>query len=337
MLQSSPPTRFTRRSALAALTSTIGGALGAISPLRAVAQAWPARPVRLVIPFPAGGSTDIVGRLLADKLSQSLGQPFVIDNRAGAGGTMGSDLVAKAAADGYTVLMGTSSTHAIASSLYAKLPYDAARDFAPVTLLGTATILLVVHPSLPANSVRELITLAKAQPTSISYGSTGNGSVSHLTAEYFKSVAGIEMQHVPYKGDAPMTVDLVAGRIGVAFGTAVAFLPYVQSGKLRALAVTNAKPSPVAPSLPTVAASGLPGFEALQWFGLLAPAGTPKETVVRLSDEVANTLRQSDVRERLQSLGMEVVGDGPDAFAAFMRAENAKWAEVVKNAGVKVD
>jgi tripartite-type tricarboxylate transporter receptor subunit TctC len=195
----------------------------------------------------------------------------------------------------------------------------------------------VVHPEVPANSVRELIALAKAQPNKLSYGSTGNGSVSHLTAEYFKSMAGVEMQHVPYKGDSPMTVDLVAGRVGVAFGTAVAFLPYVQSGKLRALAVTNAKPSPVAPSLPTVASAGLAGFEALQWFGLLAPAGTPKEIVAKLNDEVGKVLRQADVRERLQGLGMDVVGNGPEAFAGFMRAEGVKWGKIVKDSGAKVD
>jgi tripartite-type tricarboxylate transporter receptor subunit TctC len=335
--QSSPP--FTRRRALAAVAGGLASAVAATSPLCAMAQAaWPAKPVRLVIPFPAGGSTDIVGRLIADRLSQNLQQPFVIDNRAGAGGTSGSDLVAKAPADGYTVLMGTSSTHAIASSLYAKLPYDTARDFAPVTLLGTATILLVVHPSVSANSVRELIALAKAQSTRLNYGSTGNGSVSHLTAEYFKSMAGIEMQHVPYKGDSPMTIDLVAGRIGVAFGTAVAFLPYVQTGKLRALAVTNAKPSPVAPGLPTVASSTeLAGFEALQWFGLLAPAGTNKEIVAKLNDEVGKVLRQGDVRERLLGLGMEVAGEGPETFARFMRTEGAKWGKIVKDSGAKVD
>jgi tripartite-type tricarboxylate transporter receptor subunit TctC len=320
-----------RRAALAA----IGAAL--VAPGLARAQAWPDKPLRLVIPFPAGGSTDIVGRLVGERLARSLGQPVVIDNRAGAGGTTGSDLVAKAPADGHTILMGTSSTHAIASSLYAKMPYDAAHDFMPITLLGTATILLVVHPDLPVRSVRELIAHLKAQPNAVSYGSTGNGSVSHLTAEHFKAMAGVEMQHVPYKGDSPMTMDLVAGRVGVAFGTAVAFLPYVQSGKLRALAVTNAQPSPVAPGLPTVDASGLPGFQALQWFGLLAPANTPRDVVARVNAEVGQVLRQPDVRERLQGLGMEVSGDGPDAFAEFMRAETRKWAGIVRASGAKVE
>lgn len=320
-----------RRTALAAIGATLAAGVPAY------AQTWPSKPVRLVVPFPAGGSTDIVARLIAERLAQALQQPVVVDNRGGAGGTTGSDLVAKSAADGATVLMGTSSTHAIAGSLYARLPYDAARDFAPITLLGTATILLVVHPSLPVNSVRELVALAKSKPVALSYGSTGNGSVSHLTAEHFKSMAGVEMQHVPYKGDSPMTLDLVAGRIDVAFGTAVAFLPHVQSGKLRALAVTNAKPSPVMPDLPTVAASGLPGFEALQWFGLLAPAGTAPQVVARLHNEVGRILQQNDVRERLQGLGMDIVGDGPEAFATFMRAENQKWGRIVRASGARVD
>jgi tripartite-type tricarboxylate transporter receptor subunit TctC len=303
----------------------------------ALAQAWPAKPIRLVIPFPAGGSTDIVGRLIAEKLSQSLGQPVVVDNRGGAGGTTGSDVVAKAAPDGYTLLMGTSSTHAIAPALYPRLPYDVARDFAPVTLLGTATILMVVHPSVPAKSVAEFIALAKSKPGQLMFGSTGNGSVSHLTAQHFKSAAGIDMQHVPYKGDTPMTLDLVAGRVQVAFGTAVAFLPHVQAGKLNALAVTDEKPSPVAPKLPTIAASGLPGFETLQWFGLLAPAGTPKELVSRVHAETAKALQLPEVQERLQGLGMQIVGGGPDAFGSFMRAEAVKWGRIVRDSGAKVD
>jgi len=312
-------------------------ALLVLSTGTAVAQAWPAKPIRIVVPFPAGGSTDIVGRLLADKLSQSLGQAVVVDNRAGAGGTSGSDVAAKSAPDGYTFLLGTSSTHAIAPALYPKLAYDPVKDFAPVSLLGTATILMVVHPSVPAKSVAEFVALAKAKPGAMMFGSTGNGSVSHLTAEYFKSLAGIDMQHVPYKGDTPMTLDLVAGRLQVAFGTAVAFLPQVQGGKLNALAVTDAKPSPVAPQLPTVAASGLPGFEALQWFGMLAPAGTPREIVARVNTEIGKALQQPDVQEKLKGLGMQIVGGPPEQFGSFMRAEAGKWAKIVKDSGAKVD
>jgi tripartite-type tricarboxylate transporter receptor subunit TctC len=319
-----------RRHVIAALALALGSGT-------AFAQAWPAKPIKLVIPFPAGGSTDIVGRLIADKLSQSLGQPVVVDNRAGAGGTAGSDVAAKSPPDGYTLLLGTSSTHAIAPALYPKLPYDVTRDFVPVSLLGTATILMVVHPSVQAKSVAEFVALAKAKPGQLMFGSTGNGSVSHLTAEYFKSGAGIDMQHVPYKGDSPMTLDLVAGRVQVAFGTAVAFLPYVQSGKLNALAVTDAKPSPIAPKLPTVAASGLPGFEALQWFGLLAPAGTPKDIVARVNADVGKALQQPDVQEKLQGLGMQIVGGPADSFGAFLRTEAAKWGKIVKDSGAKVD
>ena len=298
---------------------------------------WPTKPVRFVVPFPAGGSTDVVGRLIAEHLRQGLGQSFVIDNRAGAGGTTGSDAVAKAAPDGYTMLIGTSSTHAIASGLYgAKLPYDQVKDFAPVTLLGSATILLVVHPSVAAKSVPELIALAKAKPGTLNFASSGNGGVSHLTGEYFKSLAGVEIQHVPYKGDTPMIIDLVAGRVSLAFGTAVAFLPYVQKGALAALAVTNAKPSPVAPNLPTVAAT-LPGFEALQWFGLLMPAGTPADIVAKLNAEVVKILKLPEVRERLQAMGIEIAGNSPEQFAAFMRSETTKWGKIVKDSGAKID
>jgi tripartite-type tricarboxylate transporter receptor subunit TctC len=315
----------------------VAAAVLALATGSAFSQSWPTKPVHLVIPFPAGGSTDVVGRVIAEKVSQSIGQPVVVENRAGAGGTTGSSVVAKSAPDGYTFLMGTSSTHAIAPALYAKPPYDVARDFAPVTLLGTATILMVVHPSVPAKSVAEFIAWAKARPGQVMFGSTGNGSVSHLTAEYFKSLAGLDMQHIPYKGDTPMTLDLVAGRVHVAFGTAVAFLPHVQAGKLNALAVTDAKPSPVAPRLPTVASSGLQGFEALQWFGLLAPAGTPRDVVTRMHTEVAKALQLPDVQEKLQGLGMQIIGGGPDPFGAFMRSESAKWTKIVRDSGAKVD
>ena len=303
----------------------------------AVQAQWPAKPVRFIVPFPAGGSTDIVARVLAEKLTAALGQPFVIDNRGGAGGTTGSDVAAKSPADGHTVLIGTSSTHAIAGSLYPKLPYDAVRDFAPVSLIGTATIMLVVHPSVGVKSVAELIALAKAKPGQLTFASSGNGGVSHLTGEYFKAQAGVELQHVPYKGDTPMLADLVGGRVSLAFGTAVAFLPHVQSGKLQALAVTNAQPSPVAPGLPTVAASGLNGFEALQWFGLLMPAGAPKDAIARLNGETVKALKLPDVRERFQSLGLEIVGGTPEQFATFMQAETAKWGRIVKQSGARIE
>ena len=301
------------------------------------AQTWPTKAIKLVIPFPAGGSTDIVGRLLAEKLTTSLGQTVIVENRAGAGGTTGSDVVAKASSDGYTLLIGTSSTHAIAPALYERLSYNSIKDFSPVALVGTATILLVTHPSLPVSSVTELIALAKSKPGELSFGSTGNGSVSHLTAEYFKSTAGIGIEHIPYKGDAPMTIDLVSGRISLAFGTAVAFLPYVQSGKLKALAVTSAQASPIAPTLPTVGASGLSGFEALQWFGVFAPAGISGAIVKQLNTDVNRVLQLADVRQKFESLGIEISNTTQEQFAQFIRDENTKWAKIIKASGAKVD
>jgi len=310
-------------------------AIIAASPLCS-AQSWPSRPVHFVVPFPAGGSTDVVGRLIADRLADSLKQPFVVENRAGAGGTLGSDVVAKAPPDGYTMLLGTSSTQAIAASLYAKLPYDPSRDFAPVSLIGTATILLVVNPAVPARSVRELIALAKTKPGRLTFASSGNGSVSHLTGAYFASQAGISLQHIPYKGDTPMITDLIGGQVSLAFGTAVAFLPQVQTGKLVALAVADAKPSPIAPGLPTIAET-LPGFEALQWFGVLMPAGTPADVVAKLHAEIDRVLRMPDVRERLASVGIEVAQKSPAEFGAFIQSETAKWGKIVRDSGAKID
>ena len=318
-------------------TSCAVASLCAIAAGAAVAQSYPARPVRMIVPFPAGGATDIVGRIIAQKLGETWGQQVIVDNRGGAGGTIGSDIAAKSAPDGYTILVGTSSTHAVAPSLYSKLAYDPVRDFAPVTLLASATILLAAHPSLPAKNVRELIAIAKRQPQALSFASSGNGGISHLVGEEFKSMAGIAMLHIPYKGDTPALVDLVSGQVSLMFGTAVSFLPYVKAGKLNALAVTNPQRSPIAPNVPTVAESGLPGFEALQWFGIFAPAGTSKEIVAKLQSDIVKIVRLPDVRERLSGLGADVVGNTPDQFAAFQKADAAKWAKVVKASGAKID
>jgi tripartite-type tricarboxylate transporter receptor subunit TctC len=315
---------------LLALLMTCGAAA-------AIAQAYPAKPVRMIVPFPAGGATDIVGRLIAQKLTEAWGQQVIVDNRGGAGGTIGSDVAAKSPPDGYTMLLGTSSTHAVAPSLYSRLPYDPVRDFSPVSLAATATILLVVHPSVPAHNVKELIALAKRQPNALSFASSGNGGISHLIGEQFKSTAGIQMLHVPYKGDTPALVDLVSGQVHLMFGTAVSFLPYVKSGRLRALAVTNPRRSPVVPDAPTIAESGLPGFEALQWFGVFVPAGTPRDIVSRLNADIAKSLKLADVRERLVGLGAEVVANAPEAFAAFQKADSTKWARIVKESGAKID
>jgi tripartite-type tricarboxylate transporter receptor subunit TctC len=317
--------------------------LSCLAPLLAVcaggayAQTYPVKPVRMVVPFPAGGATDIVGRLIAQKLSEAWRQQVFVDNRAGAGGTIGSDIAARAPADGYTIIIGTSSTHAIAPSLYSKLPYDPVRDFEPITLIASATVLLAVHPSVPAKSVRELIALARKQPNALSFASSGMGGISHLVGEHFKSLAGIEMLHVPYKGDTPALIDLTTGQVSLMFGTAVSFLPYVKAGRLNALAVTNPKRSPTLPHIPTIAESGLPAFEALQWFGIFAPAGTPKDAVSRLHGEIVKILKLPDVQERLTSLGADVVGNAPGEFAAFLKADAAKWAKVVKASGAKID
>jgi tripartite-type tricarboxylate transporter receptor subunit TctC len=308
-----------------------------LAALDTAAQPYPSKPVRMIVPFPAGGATDIVGRLIAQKLTEAWNQQVIVDNRGGAGGTIGSDVAAKSPPDGYTMLLGTSSTHAVAPSLYSKLPYDPVRDFAPVTLAATATILLAVHPSLPVHNVKELIALAKRQPNALSFASSGNGGISHLIGEQFKSTAGVQMLHVPYKGDTPALVDLVSGQVHLMFGTAVSFLPYVKAGRLRAVAVTNPQRSPIVPNVPTIAESGLPGFEALQWFGLFLPAGTSRDIVSKLHADTVKVLKLADVRERLAGLGAEVAGNAPEQFAAFQKADSVKWARIVKESGAKID
>ena len=311
--------------------------IAAVAGVPALAQTYPAKPVRMIVPFPAGGATDIVARLIAQKLGEAFGQQVIVDNRGGAAGTIGSDLAAKAPPDGYTILIGTSSTHAIAQSLYAKLPYDSIRDFAPVAGIATATIVLSAHPSVPAKNVKELIALAKAKPDALSFASSGSGGVSHLVGEMFKAQAGVQMLHVPYKGDAPALADLVGGQVSLEFGTALSFLPYIQSGRLKALAVTSLKRSQIMPEVPTVAESGPKGFEALQWFGVFAPAGARAEVIARLHDETVKILRTADMRERLTKLASEVMANTPEEFAAFQRAEIAKWAKVVKASGARID
>lgn len=311
-------------------------ALGVAS-TAALAQTYPAKPVRMVVPFPAGGATDIVARLVAQKMTEAFGQQVLIDNRAGAAGTIGSDAVAKAAPDGYTLLVGTSSTHAIAQSLYAKLAYESIRDFTPVAGLATSTITLSAHPSVPARTVKDLIALAKAKPDALSFASSGSGGVSHLVGEMFKFQAGVQMLHVPYKGDAPALADLVGGQVSLQFGTAVSFLPYIQSGKLKALAVTSTKRSPILPEVPTVSESGLKGFEALQWFGVFGPAGLPRDLVARLHGEIQRIVQTPELKDRLTKLASEPLVGTPEQFAAFQKSEIAKWAKVVKASGTRLD
>ena len=302
----------------------------------AAAQAWPARPVRIVVGFPPGGTSDILARTIASRLSDPLGQPVVVENRTGAGGNIGAESVAKAAPDGYTLLMGTTS-QAISQSLYRTLNYDLMRDFAPITQAVNYSNLLVVHPSAGVSNVAELLALARAKPGVLNYGTAGNGTPPHMTGELFKSYTGVDILHVPYKGGAPAIVDLVAGQIPMMFDNVPPLLPHVRSGRIRALANTSLTRLSVLPEVPTLNESGLKGFDAVGWNGLLAPAGTPREIVARLHTEVARILRAADVREQLTSQGADIVGNSPDEFSVWIRNEITKWAGVVRTSGAKLD
>lgn len=308
------------------------------SPLTGLAQQYPSQPVRVVVPFTAGGSTDVVARIVAEKLSPRLGRPVLVENRAGAGGAIGSDHVAKSTPDGHTLLVGTSSTMAIAPHVYTKLPYSPVRDLIPVTLLGTADIMVVVNPNrVAARNIKELVAYAQANPNKLTFASGGNGSISHLLGEYFKSMARVDLVHVPYKGDSQMVTDLLGGQVDMAFGTAVAFLTHLKSGKLVPLAVTNPQRSTSLPDLPTVSEAGVPGYEAIQWFGIATPAGTPAAVVQRLSTEFRAILAMPDVQAKFRELGFEVVGNTSDEFGQFLHAEDQKWKKVADTAGTKLD
>ena len=303
----------------------------------AAAQTYPDRPVRMIVPFPPGGSTDIVARVIAQKLSERLGQQIVVDNRGGAGGIIGMDLVAKAAPDGYTVLMDTSITHTVGASLYSKLPYNVLTDFAPVTMAASVPLLMAIHPAVPAKSVKELIAYAKANPGKLNYSSPGNGTSGHLAAEMFKSMAGVNIVHVPYKGGGPAVTDLIAGHVQLIIISAVAVLPHVKSGKLRALAITSTARAPSLPDIPTVAESGVAGYEVVLWYGMFVPRNTPRAIVLRLNHEVVALVQTAEFRERLASEGGRAVGNTPEEFDKIVRQDVAKWAQVVKRAGIKVD
>ena len=300
------------------------------------AGAYPARPIRLIVPFAPGGSNDIMARLAGQKLSESLGTQVVVDNRAGGSGIIGTDIAAKAAPDGYTVLM-MSLTFAVNPSLYSKLPYDTEKDLAPVTLVASAPLMLVVHPSIPAKSVQEFIAYAKSNPGKLNFGSGGPGTTPHLAGEMLKMMAGVRMTHVPYKGGGPALTDLVGGQIQLMLENIPSTLPHAKSGRLRALAVSGLKRSPLVPDLPTLDEAGLKGYEIVGWNGLFVPAGTPRSVVTLLYRETAKALAQSDVKERLATMGAEPVGSSPEEFRAFVKAEIAKWAKVVKEAGLKVE
>jgi len=319
------------------LLKLIAGLALALTAASAHAQAWPSKPIRYIVPFAPGGTTDILARTVGDKLAIALGQPVVIENKPGAGGGVGAEITAKSAPDGYTIMGGTISTHAINASLYKSLPYDPVRDFAPIVLIARVPNMLVVHPDIPAKNVSELIALLRANPGKYTFASAGNGTSQHLSGELFKSMAGAEMQHVPYKGSPPALQDVMGGQVSMTFDNITTAWPLAKGGKLRALAVTTAKRSAIAPDVPTLAEAGLPGFEVGSWQGVFAPAGTPPDIVKRLNAEIVKILNTPDVRDKLAALGAEVVGNSPEEFATMVKAEVGKWADVVKKSGARVD
>ena len=299
------------------------------------AQSYPTRPIRFIVPFAPGGSTDTLARTLSTKLGDALGQQVVVDNRAGGNGNIGTDLVAHAAPYGYTILLGYIANLAIGPSLYAKLPFDPVKDFAPITQLAVAPNILVVHPSVPVRNFQEFIAYAKANPTKINFASAAVASPGHLAGELLNLAAGIHMQHVPYKGSGQAVIDLVGGQVQCMVSGMSSVMPHIKAGRLRPLAVTGSQRSPAMPDLPTIAESGFPKFEATAWYGVLAPAGTPPAIVTRLHDETLRALKLPDVKERLEYVGFEIVGSTPAAFGAYIKSEIRKWAPVVKASGAK--
>ena len=327
-----------RRSMLARLaTITLGLALGqAMAPTIALA-AYPDRPVTLVVPFPAGGSTDLVARIVAEHMTKSLGQQVVVENKGGAGGNLGAASVAKADPDGYTILMGTIATHALNPAIYRKMPYDAVKDFAPISLLVTVPNVLVVNPQLPVKNVQELLDLLKAKPGEYSYASSGNGTPLHLSGELFKSMAGVDMVHIPYKGAGPALTDLLGNHVSIMFDNLPSSMGYIKDGRLRGIAVTTAERVPSVPDLPTIAESGLPGYETYTWNALFAPAGTPPELIERLNAAAVEAVGDPAVKAKLADLGASTVGSTPVALGEHVQSELAKWAPIVKASGAQID
>ena len=301
------------------------------------AQDFPNKPIRFVVPYAPGGASDVTARLLGQKMTDAWGQTVAVDNRAGANGIVALEFVSKAPADGYTILMANLGPNAINPAVYSKLPYDPVKGFAPVTLTTLVPNILVINPYLPARNLKEVFALAKAKPGQMSYGTGGYGSSNHLSMELLKSMAGVNITHVPYKGDVPAMIDAMAGQIEMSVPTVVAASPYVKSGKLRAIAVTSSKRVGSLPDVPTVAAAGVPGFESVSWGGVMAPGGTPAFVVNKLNAEIVRILRLPEIQERLQALGAEVVGGSPAEFSAYLEAEIAKWGKVARAAGVKLD
>ena len=312
------------------------GALCAVFSQGALASDYPNKAVKLVVPYPPGGPTDIVARVVAQKLQDQTGQPFVIDNRPGAGGNLGAEAVARSSADGYTLLVATTA-HAINPSLFTKLNYSLVKDLTPVSQLTAGPLVIVVNPSLPASNVKELIALAKSKPGGLNFATSGNGQSTHLSAELFNSMAGTKMAHIPYKGSAPALTDVMGGQADLMFDAMLSSMPHVKAGKLKALAVTSSKRSSVAPDVPTVDESGLPGYEAIAWNGLLAPAGTPKAVVDRLNLEVKKVLENSEVTQKFEEQGSSAAWNTPAAYGKFLADEVEKWGKVVKTSGAKID
>ncbi len=302
----------------------------------ALAQAWPAKPVSLIVPFPAGGTTDVLARALAEKLQQSLGQPVIVESKPGAGATLGADFVAKARPDGYTLLVGAVH-HTIASSVYKKLPYDFQKDLAPITEIALVPNVLVVNAATPAKNVAELVALLKSQPGKHNYGSNGNGTAQHLIGTQFENMTGTEFSHIPYKGSGPLATDLLGGQITMSFDTVTPVLPHIKAGKLRALAVTTARRSSALPDVPTLEEAGLKGFDIGTWFGVLAPAATPKDIVARLNTEMVKVIQSADFRKRMAEIGAEPIGNSAEQMAEQIRRETDKFAKLVKSAKVVIE
>ena len=300
----------------------------------AFAQTYPAKTVRIVVPFAAGGGVDLTARILAQRLTERMGATFIVENRPSANGAIGVEFVAKAAPDGYTLLVGSQTTQAVVPAIYDKIGYNAERDFAPITLIATSPLLIAVHPSLPVKSVKELIALAKARPGQLTFGAASGGT-PHMGGELFKLVAGVDLMFIPYKGEGPAVADAMGGQISMVFANLPVALPQVRSGRLRGLAVTTAQRVSTAPDIPTAAESGLPGYEAYTWFGFFAPSATPREIVNKLATEAAAGLNTPEAKERMAGIGLFVVANSPDEFAAFVKKEIPRWAKIVKDAGVK--
>ena len=332
-----PHSHATRRFALGSIASAVVLGAGLLGGTSALAQAYPTKPVTIIVPFAAGGTTDILARIIGQALTAELGQSVVVDNRAGAGGNIGGQAAAKATPDGHTLFMGTVGTHAINASLYKKMPFDPVKDFAPLTRVANVPNLLVANPAQPYKSVKDLIAYAKANPGKVNFGSSGNGSSIHLSGELFKSLAKVDMQHVPYKGSAPAVTDLLGNQIGIMFDNMPSAIQHVRSGKLVPLAVTTAKRSPELPNVPTIAEAGVPGYEATSWFGMFAPAGTPAPVLATLNAAVVKSLAQPDVQKKINEQGAEVYSETPEQFAAFIQAESVKWCKLVKESGASLD